>query len=395
MTGGKSLPGRWTLLMIAVPLLVFLRSPGFFLRPRVWAEEGTVYVQACLDHGIASSLVRPHLGYYSFFNKWAVALSLKGLGLELLPYGTTLLSLVALLAVATAPLWLPCPYWCSPFRKAAVLLFTLVAGCTEIWLNTINVQFYLGLFSAWLLLSDWDDLSGVAFVATLLILTNGALTGVTSVILAPFFLWKGLERWRAGLPLGRFAGIFGILAVGVAVQGTALLVCAGEPAGLQRFDLGNLNHLPWGWFRTCFAVFHNPWIGLLYLPLGLAALPRMLRSHRGAWMLPALPIYVSAIFTFTSLGMEGGERYAFVPTVIFFVLLLHHLDRETRTLLAWATGGLGVLTFAFYFVSFFKTGDCYDPRWVPYRQAYAARGSSIRIFPQWEGSRWEIRTQGR
>ena len=56
-------------------LLIIIREPAYLTDPRIWAEEGSIYIQSYLDNGAVESLLMPHLGYYSFFNNFAIAIS--------------------------------------------------------------------------------------------------------------------------------------------------------------------------------------------------------------------------------------------------------------------------------------------------------------------------------
>ena len=80
--------------------LILSRDIRFLTAPRIWAEEGTVYIQSFLKLPFYESLFSPHLGYYSFFNNYTAGISSALLPLNLVPWGTTLWSLLnALLCI--------------------------------------------------------------------------------------------------------------------------------------------------------------------------------------------------------------------------------------------------------------------------------------------------------
>lgn len=148
-----------TLRKIVVPMTIFLlliiiREPAYLYAPRIWAEEGSIYIQSYLDHGALGSLFTPQLGYYSLFNNFAIALSLAVLDIQWVAYGTTYLSLTFALICTLAPFYLTSALWDSSVKKYLIVASSVVISTPEIWLNTINVQFYLGLFCCYLLLCD-------------------------------------------------------------------------------------------------------------------------------------------------------------------------------------------------------------------------------------------------
>src|SRR5215510_660836 len=57
----------WLMLLGAV-IVLLLRCPTVWLQPRLWAEEGTVYLPAALENGFWGNLFAVQLGYYSLLD---------------------------------------------------------------------------------------------------------------------------------------------------------------------------------------------------------------------------------------------------------------------------------------------------------------------------------------
>lgn len=120
--------------LVVFCLLVFFRDPAFFINPRIWAEEGSIYIQSYLDSGPIISFFSPHLGYYSFFNNIAVGLSMSALGLEFVAAGTTTFSLVIMSLALLSPLVLPSHYWNTERKNNYYFVF----GSSWRWTNMVE-----------------------------------------------------------------------------------------------------------------------------------------------------------------------------------------------------------------------------------------------------------------
>ena len=172
-----------------------LRSPDLvFEEPRLWAEEGRVYLSDALNHGALEALTSPHMGYYSLSANAAAAAAAHTVDLERAPFITTaialLLQLMPVFVIATSR----AAVWATPGRKAIATLLLLSTAHGEVWLNTVNSQFFLAIAAALILVETLD--AGAAAQRswgrrTLLALAG--LSGVVPAFLAPLWLWVA---WR-------------------------------------------------------------------------------------------------------------------------------------------------------------------------------------------------------
>ncbi|MFM8436833.1 MAG: hypothetical protein ACKOAX_00035, partial [Candidatus Kapaibacterium sp.] len=109
----SSVSGRTYILLVlaAVIAVSILRDPRFVFEPRLWAEEGTVYLHAAIQSEDLSDLLRPHLGYYSLIPNLMTHAGLTMSGLSGVAVWTTWSSFVLMIACVTAPLFLPGRFW--------------------------------------------------------------------------------------------------------------------------------------------------------------------------------------------------------------------------------------------------------------------------------------------
>jgi hypothetical protein len=379
-------------LLFGVIALSILRQPLFFTSPRIWAEEGSVHIESVLNYGVLKSLFLPHLGYYSFFNNYVVGLGLLFFGIERIPYVTTLLSFLVILLVILAPLIIPGKLWNVPWKKVLLVFFSLTIGSAEIWVNTINSQFYFCLFSILLLLGNTNEVRGWKNFYVIFMMVNGALTGITTIVLLPFFLWKALKnKDRNKLD----SAVLFLLLFGGCVQGAALAYLSFcEPLG--RIDMRHISNLGIGVFRNIseFIPEMNPVLRRLVIVTTASLCVLGARKNCNYLKVIFVSFYLSFIFGFLSLEMSGGSRYGYAPAVLIFLFLLNGYA-STRKILKSAFGVLIAILLVFSIREFFRTTGFYNPKWARYSLKNAYRNSygelELKIFPQWENTNWVIR----
>jgi hypothetical protein len=228
------------ILLIVVALLIFFREPAFFFNPQIWAEEGALYFQYAYTHTWFESLFAAHLGYYSLFGSLSSTIAAKLIPLEGVAMFFLLSSLFVQLIAFAIILFSKSQLWDALWKKAigfAIVLFTLLSA--EIWLNTINSQFYFSLITFLILLEEVDFLSTSKKWCYRILLCVSGLSGVISLFLAPIFfislLWdKSKERMIQ----------CGILLVTGVIQGFVFLSTFSQEAlyysRFQGFDLYNI-----------------------------------------------------------------------------------------------------------------------------------------------------------
>jgi len=383
---------EFSLLVLAcVFILSFAREPLFFLEPRIWAEEGTVHISSIFSNGLWVSLWQPHLGYYSLFNNYVTSLGLGLMGLERVAYITTALSFFIATLTVAAPLILPSKQWDTRFKRTVIIFFSLFIGTAEIWVNTINAQFYFGLFTSFLLLSNTKAVTGWRCYYVLGMLFQAAFTGVTSVIFLPFFVWKFMQEksmtWFE-------KSILVILLFGLITQLVALFYL-GSNTGLGRFSLGNIQNFPYGVYynlTSFIAVVGNTYIRLFLLLVVVA----FAFNKKGVQSLTApivLAAYVSVVFAFLALGMGGGGRYGYIPAVLLFTSLVN----SYASVILVRILKLSIIIFLLIvsFVAFFDTKNFYNSGWVSFSLENIYENNSgeleMKLFPQWSGTNWVLK----
>jgi len=303
--------------------LSILRQPMFFLAPRIWAEEGTVYIASILSSGLLHSLIQPHLGYFSLFPNLVTALGLGLFGFNGVAYVTTFLSFLIILMTIFAPLILKSIYWDSKLKIFLIVLFTLILGPEEIWVNSITSQFYFCVFSCFLLLSDTESIKGWRLYYVVLMMLIAALNSVTSIVLLPFYLFNFIKNRNDKLN----NLIILILLLGLFIQLISLIHFMSYP-DTNRFQIANIKNFPgafWGHLVRIINKWHLPVRSSIFL-LAFFVL-YSIRSQIKKYLTPvAIAIYLNLIFTFLSINMLGAPRYAYPVAVLICIFLINSLS---------------------------------------------------------------------
>src|SRR4051812_22438841 len=167
--GSGTRPRPWAL-AVALALfaaLVLCRSPYLTTTPRLWAEEGTVYLAAAWKYG-AASLALPHIGYFSLLPNvagWLASL----LPLRWAPLAPTILGFAGMLTAATMVLTSRNPHLSGSWaRYVAMLGLVFVPPASgEIWLNSNLVQVFLTVAAFFVLIEPRPNKIHVVLLAVL------------------------------------------------------------------------------------------------------------------------------------------------------------------------------------------------------------------------------------
>ena len=390
-------------IIVAVASVVsFFREPLYFTNPRLWAEEGAVYVQAAVDREMWDAMFAPHLGYYSLLPNVITSSGLYLCGVHGVAYFTTWCSFLGILFCVLAPLILRSEYWNTQTKQVAIIAVAILSGSAEIWVNTINLQFYFCLFTCFCLLADLRGLHRATWMYVVVGSVIASLSGATSVILLPvvvYRLWKNTEEQSVLRIVGAS------LCVGLGIQLWSMYQ-SSLVQGSSRLQLANLPHLLPGILRTITGTADAGDYGtrILFAAVVCAACIVVLIydksdtlnyfTKRGLFPV-VLALYVGGVFTFLSLNMSGGNRYAFVPAVLMLMTVYRSIEVLPASILRLPmllmVAVLSIRTTA----SYFSTANYYDPSWHSHQKIQPLQSDSgfveLPVFPQWPQTHWVIR----
>lgn len=180
--------------------IIVLRHPGALFSSQPFAEDGTVFIEGQLHHGILAVVV-PYAGYYHLVPRLVAFLgvhSSMGIsqGLALVPLVMNILAILIAAFCATLPLW-PRFQWLGSdwIRYAMVIAVLILPYSTEVYGDITNIQWWLGFAQV---MVAWDILYTQRYPTPtmLVLLFFSSFTGPLSIIPAMswWILWW-TKRW--------------------------------------------------------------------------------------------------------------------------------------------------------------------------------------------------------
>ncbi len=235
-------------------MLVVARAPILILEPRFWAEEGSIHFAYSMSHDGLRALAFVPLnggpaGYLNFVPNLATWIASRFFELEHAPLVTTFCALAVQLAPFAIVVWGRSLLWTTFRQRLAACLLLVLSPCvvSDVWINTINSQVFLGLATLLILCERLDGLGRTRRFVYRGLLVLGGVTGVYTVALAPAAIFRAYRVRR------REAWIQAALLAAAALLQAGIYWLTDATAGLdrRRFAIAD-------WGRTiAFAAYHS------------------------------------------------------------------------------------------------------------------------------------------
>lgn len=315
--------------------LLILRRPDVLTSPKLWGEDGAIFMKDAYLRPFYQAALSPYAGYVHLIPRLWAALS-TALPVRDLPASFAVFTLVldaACLVVVLSPrfAWLIPSF---PVRAALFLSLILLPGTSETHGNLTNTIWYTGL--CLLLLSFASDpRTGTGRAAEVMVCLLFALTGATSVVVAVLFVL----RWRRNRTR-HSALVMIVVAAGGLFQFVDLRLHPRPPPDLSSTSVGD-----WAWImvervggtaaigqQRLVAWWHGP-NHTVALGLGLTLVaatfvigwsaPSKARLPLGlAMALLLASVTAGTVGAFRSLAdPRGGGRYFVTPIALMCVVL--------------------------------------------------------------------------
>jgi hypothetical protein len=336
-----------------VGIAALFRDPSLFRAPRFWAEEGTRYFQSAATRSLSAGLLNVEATAYAPYlhpiPQLATLVAAHCLPLELAPWATTaawaatLLTLELVVLFGRAELLDP-----LPIRVLASLAPLLAVGSKENWVNTLGTHFYCDVALLLLLLEASRVVRArrTVSVAAFAVL---AVLSPTSWVLVPAVVLLSLGQWRQHRP---YAGaLFGAFLL------QAVVHFAVSPHDVRAPNRSVVSHLfvskllAWPLLGHEAANAYGSWAEKLsrkeFAVTGACAAAAIVTlvfaffavSRKDATTRVLLATWLAAALGYLLLGLDvgrghlsiyNGGRYAFLPSMLLFLLLGHQLAGPRR-----------------------------------------------------------------
>lgn len=392
------------------------RSPHLLTTGRFWAEEGRVWFgEMVIDGGPAQLLfVNPRTGY---------ALSIANIGawvaakvpIEQAPLVPTWISFAVVLAIVWVALRWPSEVlrarWARMFAAAFVVVGTLAIA--EVWLNTTNVQTYLGVLVLLLLFVPVDQLDRRHFAALLAMLVVALTSGLWGAALAPMLVAAAVrQRSRRRWIVAAMAGSLAALQAGLLIYAKAAgHLAPSRSTGGRLIELvsGPATHHVMGFVTgvrslrilreaTTGHLATNVAAAIITLVVVVVVGLALVQSHRRRvplLLLGALVI-VEVVVQVGSIGGGVGGRYSVVPIAIIMLMTLYGATVATGRVVRGAAVAILACSLLWGLAGFWTEGPtvlrCIDcPDWAQeVEQWQAGETDELEIWPYDTEDPWEI-----
>jgi hypothetical protein len=353
------LPGNLerTAMVLVFMVLILARLPSVALHGRVWAEEGALFLRNAIVLPWPQAIFNPVGGYLNIVANLAGIVAARFVQPEQVRFvgvvtGLAFQTLPAILIVSARSDWLQS----RASLVAALLLIATVPLAEEVWLNSLHPQFHLTLCVA--LILGMDPARGWTGRFHLFLILLGALCGPTTWFLLPLFMARAAID-RSGPRAMQTA----TLAAGVLLQ--VVFFYSADQTAPAAFNLSATVSaffcknvlIPILDYRTAnvmgfslraMAVARTVPIVLTVAEVGFVILSATLLWLHGMralfWMFAAAALVAGVTYASARNGavdmmyLGAGNRYAFVPQVLFALVLLG-VAMSGRDRLVWFARG--------------------------------------------------------
>jgi len=392
---------RFVIMLAAIALLL-LRCPPIWLAPRLWAEEGTVYLPSAITLGFWDNLFTVQLGYYSLLDNLVIGFAAL-FPLQYVAHFTVYMAALIALIPVVMVLRLPSNWWPDLRSQCVVVLALLLLSGEEAYLNLINSQFYLATACALLLVVDIERTSRLQQVAIALLLLLSALTSPQACFLLPAFWLRAVlgrePAWRRLCLIFSGAVLLQVACVTHALLQRGLQGGRGMAAAFstEEFSRALARDI---WLNPFFRGLRDQWraralqniAGYLLL---VSSVWIMWQSRRTLHLrvLAAALLLVALLSMLASVDMAGGQRYAYVSSILLLLIVLGGLRQPPHAGLKYTVAGLLLLSL-FSQASMYPmlSEKFFKPSWPSWQEALHdwhrgvnPRSEGVVIWPVSEG----------
>lgn len=353
--------------------IVVIQGMALFQEPRLWAEEGTVYLKAAFDEGYIAMFMS-QLGYYAFIPSVAtyMATYFPLLYIPAFTQGVSFLFWIILFILILGinkkeySVKIKIPFLFS-------ILFVLMAF-PDIFLNTINLQFITPIIMLVSILYNEEKLSKYQIIGLRILQIISLLNGALSILLMPYLLYRAVF-------LDKKYDLVGIYLLSILIHLGMIGSYEGQSNLMWRIN-GNWNYLIEDYHKSLLEVIKNRKVYILVFLIALIALYNSTGKEikeKVATFLLIFSVGILVIFIdFTKLPYPRIHgRYLVVTLSITYIALQIIFPRKYyRYLFFW--GGMLVLYISYRDI-FRQERYCKEcPKWSEeYKNIDTPQGAKI------------------
>lgn len=318
----KKISNFKTVLFLYSIFLIFIRAPEFFLAPRFWAEEATIFFVYAYQKPFLEMLIKPIVGYATFFN--TITANLCNLvPLEYAPNITTyscfFIQLISILIIIFKDFEL----WNNKLKKFFLVSILILITPYEIWLNTTNIHIHFGLilFLISISFSEKDSkFTKYSFRSLIFIGTISSPSAAFSGLI--FFIRVIKEKTKESMIQ------FIIMLIACILQGSAIFYSALFNNKYSRFTNFDFAEFFENYLRDGFGLllpFKEETVVFISILVFIYIINLVVQNwnQKNVFYLIISFFVISILSLLGSLKMQGSPRYSFIPS---FILILFFIN---------------------------------------------------------------------
>mgnify|MGYP005622389955 CR=1 FL=1 len=379
-------------------LLIFLRQVDYFIDPRFWAEEATIYFKNAYDTKSLKNFFTPQLGYYSLYNQIAAYIALL-VPLKYAPFVTTTISVVPIYLVFYLSIVTRNSYLRTFEQRVIFATLMILISSGEIWLNTITSQFWFAL-CVLLIIIDRRPHSIQIKIFYAAVVFMASLTGVIALFLIPLAIAL-IIFFKENHKNVKF--ILDFLIAGLVVQVILILIFGfnfgvndlSQIQGGARFDSFNMLEMIKSFIGYYFLY---PFTGVaLYdysiVIYGLYGSVLILTTsylifinfNKKIGLILAYCINFSLLTMVLSVGGNGGLRYAFLVNALFLIIFISFLNCKNKVQLNVVRVILALTILTGIVEYKIKLNNFSNVKWLSWQEQFSPhekRSNKLIVWPQ-------------
>ncbi|HEX4340897.1 MAG TPA: hypothetical protein VH062_33545 [Polyangiaceae bacterium] len=299
---------RWALFAFGVAVIL-LRYPDLSAEPRIWGEEGSIYLRDAYAKPWQETLFAPALGYFGLFSSVPSTVAANLVPLEYVATFMAGVGFVTQLVPVGLVVWGKAPLWRSLATRLVglcVLLFNPLGE--ELWLNTTCIQFHFVMTAFLVFLEPDEGLSKNERWVRRGLLALSGLAGPPPCSLSPLFALRAyVTRHREAVVRAVILGAATVLQLVIVVYGMTKMVGRTDRFG-SGFDLATAAVSTFG---KSFVV---PFFGVGYGTSFALAMQQIEQAGPGSYRLAGLACAwaLGLVLYFVSRGSPRWERVAYM-----------------------------------------------------------------------------------
>ena len=407
------------LILFVIILIIISRATILFSSPRLWAEEGSRY----LNHSLYASTFKgvfflPQFtaGYFNLLASIPTTIAAKLIPLEHIPLFLTLFSFAIYLLCFCRILFVDTVFTKTTLKKALVcfglLFFVSSTASGETWLNTINLQVLGGVYAILVVFTESNWYIKKRLIGDCIILLIFGLSGPYAVFIGlAFFVKTILERQLPNIVL------FLTLSFSLVTQASAYIYLKSNnllstkktlSLGIDHIMAGvgkyfvfdavigeqNANKLVmnWGLFYTVEDIKNSEVFLSSQFMIGIISILLLIfityKSTDLKWFFITISFLIPVYLLVPYFAVNGlpGSRYSLVPGFVFLIVLIIGLSSNSLSIKVFSSLILvlglffGIKTFWTYRSNyFFCRGVKEIPHWKNELQKHNSLNGAYKI----------------